>query len=136
MGPRAQSRVSEHIPESDVEVKISPEFVRPGGTVRWLGKTCLTAVRGGEATADSARTVGKHPLPISPSRIGSPYLLYVKWDVLSALEDRRLIDGLRFLPFIGQRVHCNLAAPVFAHDEHAIWNLDVPASNPQVLQSW
>ena len=67
---------------------------------------------------------------------GSPYLYYVKWDVLSALEDRRLIDGLRFLPFIGQRVHCNLAAPVFAHDEHAIWNLDVPASNPQVLQSW
>ena len=66
----------------------------------------------------------------------SPYLYYVKWDVLSALEDRRLIDGLRFLPFIGQRVHCNLAAPVFAHDEHAIWNLDVPASNPQVLQSW
>ena len=48
---------------------MAPDSVRPGGAVRWLGKTNLMAVQGGEVTADVARALVKHPLPISPSRI-------------------------------------------------------------------
>ena len=43
-------------------------FVRPAGAVRWLGKTCRTAVQGGEVTAGAALAVGKHALPIPPCR--------------------------------------------------------------------
>ena len=44
------------------------DSVRPGSPSRRLGKTFYMPVRGGEVTADEAHAVGKHPLPISPSR--------------------------------------------------------------------
>ena len=43
-------------------------FVRPAGAVRWLGKTCRTAAQGGGVMLAGTCAVGKHPLPISPSR--------------------------------------------------------------------
>ena len=48
---------------------MAPESVRQTGAVRWLGKTSLMPVRGGEVTADAVCAVGKHPLPISPCRL-------------------------------------------------------------------
>ena len=51
--------------------KASPEpaeYVRPTGAGRQLGKTFRMAVRGREVTVAVGRAVGKHPLPISPSR--------------------------------------------------------------------
>ena len=43
-------------------------FRQADGAARQLGKTFYMAVQGGEVTAEAARAVGKHPLPISPSR--------------------------------------------------------------------
>ena len=48
--------------------KKAPDSVRPGSAGRQLGKTFYMAVQGGGMMADAARAVGKHPLPISPSR--------------------------------------------------------------------
>ena len=47
---------------------MTSESVRPGGVARQLGKTFYVAVQGREVMAEAVRAVGKHPLPISPSR--------------------------------------------------------------------
>ena len=44
------------------------EFVRPAGAGPWLEKTRSVAVLGREALTPPVRSVGKTPLPISPSR--------------------------------------------------------------------
>ena len=46
-----------------------PDSVSPRDAGRRLGKTSLMPVQGRAMTAEAARAVVKHPLPISPSRI-------------------------------------------------------------------
>ena len=48
--------------------KMAPDLVNRPAAGHRLGKTRSLTVRGGEVTADEARAMGKHPLPISPSR--------------------------------------------------------------------
>ena len=66
--------------------KASPgpaEFVSSARAGREMGKTFYMAVQGREVTAEAARAVVKHPLPISTCEIGSPYLYYVKQELFS-----------------------------------------------------
>ena len=48
--------------------KMAPDSVSPRPARRQLGKTSLMPVQGREVTVEAARAVGKHPLPIPPSR--------------------------------------------------------------------
>ena len=48
--------------------KNASDLVSPWAACHRLGNTFYLAVRGREVMANSVRAVGKHPLPISPSR--------------------------------------------------------------------
>ena len=60
--------VSDHILGRRSKSKMAPDLVSPRDARHRLGKTFHMAVPGREAMAAAGRVVGKHPLPIPPSR--------------------------------------------------------------------